>query len=119
MDGGPRPGLSFPAPQNRGAREAYAEAAPLRLRRRSPGARLPARLPAAAAAGGGGSARGLLSQGWSRLFDKLIAWRGLAGPGVTPVTTKVELEEIRLKERGEKKLKGELAGDKRQRPSGR
>lgn len=51
----------------------------------------------------GHSARGLLSQGWPSLFDKLIAWRGLAGPGVTPVTTKVELEEIRLKERGKKK----------------
>lgn len=52
---------------------------------------------------GRSGARGLLSQGWPRLFDKLIAWRGLAGPGVTPVTTKVELEEIRLKERGGKK----------------
>ena len=54
---------------------------------------------------GGSSARGLLSQGWPSLFDKLIAWRGLAGPGVTPVTTKVELEEIRLKEREKKKKK--------------
>lgn len=66
---------------------------------------------------GGGSARGLLSQGWPSLFDKLIARRGLADPGVTLVTTKVELEEIRLKER-KKKLKGELAGDWRQRPRG-
>lgn len=66
---------------------------------------------------GGGSARGLLSQGWPSLFDKLIARRGLADPGVTLVTTKVELEEIRLKER-KKKLKGELAGDRRQRPRG-
>lgn len=52
---------------------------------------------------GGGRARGLLSQGWPSLFDKLIARRGLADPGVTPVTTKVELEEIRLKERRKKK----------------
>lgn len=35
-------------------------------------------------------------------FDKLIARRGLADPGVTLVTTKVELEEIRLKERRKK-----------------
>lgn len=54
------------------------------------------------AAGVGGSARGLLSQGWPSLFDRLIARRGLADPGVTPVTTKVELEEIRLKERRRK-----------------
>lgn len=43
----------------------------------------------------------------------------MADPGVTPVTTKVELEEIRLKERRKKKrkkLKGELAGDWKQRP---
>lgn len=53
--------------------------------------------------GWGDSARGLLSQGWPSLFDKLIARRGLADPGVTPVTTKVELEEIRLKERRRKK----------------
>lgn len=67
---------------------------------------------------GGGSARGLFSQGWPSLFDKLIARRGLADPGVTLVTTKVELEEIRLKDRRKKKLKGELAGDWRQRPRG-
>lgn len=30
----------------------------------------------------------------------------MADPGVTPVTTKVELEEIRLKERRKKKIKG-------------
>lgn len=41
-----------------------------------------------AGAGEGGSARGLLSQGWPSLFDKLIAWRGLADPGVTPVNNK-------------------------------
>lgn len=58
------------------------------------------------AAGVGGSARSLLSQGWPSLFDRLIARRGLADPGVTPVTTKVELEEIRLKERRKKKIKG-------------
>lgn len=80
------------------------------------GAGLSSRLPTAA--GGGGSARGLLAQGWPSLFDKLIVRRGLADPGVTPVTTKVELEEIRLKERKKKKLKGELAGDWRQRPRG-
>lgn len=55
---------------------------------------------------GGGSARGLLSQGWPSLFDKLIARRGLADPGVTLVTTKVELEEIRLKESRKKKIEG-------------
>lgn len=73
-----------------------------------------------AAAWVGGSARGLFSQGWPNLFDKLIARRGLADPGVTPVTTKVELEEIRLKERRrkKKKLKGELAGDWRLKPRG-
>lgn len=43
----------------------------------------------------------------------------MADPGVTTVTTKVELEEIRLKERRKKKkLKGELAGDWKQRPRG-
>lgn len=64
--------------------------------------------------GAGGSARGLLSQGWPSLFDKLTAWRGLAGPGVTPVTTKVELEEIRLKEREEKKKKIKGGADRGQ-----
>lgn len=106
-DGGPRPGLSPPEPQDGGVPQARAKAAPRRLGRRGPGARLPSRLPAAAGGRRGHSARGLLSQGWPSLFDKLIAWRGLAGPGVTPVTTKVELEEIRLKERKKKKkIKG-------------
>ena len=62
--------------------EAYGKAAPLRLSRRGRGARLPS------SPGRGGSARGLLSQGWPSLFDKLIACRGLAGPGVTPVNNK-------------------------------
>ena len=51
--------------------------APLAAPRRRPGEE-----------GRGGSARGLLSQGWPSLFDKLIACRGLAGPGVTPVNNK-------------------------------
>lgn len=84
---GPRPGLSIPGPQVAGVLEAYAEAAPLRFRRRGSGARLPSRQPAAGG-GSGGNTRGLLSQGWPSLFDKLIAWRGLADPGVTPVNNK-------------------------------
>lgn len=45
--------------------------------------------PLPAGGGGGvGNTRGLLSQGWPSLFDKLIAWRGLADPGVTPVNNK-------------------------------
>ena len=48
-----RPGLSIPGPQGGRRTEAYEEAAPLRLARRGPGARLPSWLPAAAAGGGG------------------------------------------------------------------
>lgn len=106
VDGGPRAGLFDPRPAGRWSAGGLREGCPAAARAARPGARLPSRLPAAAGGekrgAGGSSARGLLSQGWPSLFDKLIAWRGLAGPGVTPVTTKVELEEIRLKERGEK-----------------
>lgn len=101
----PAQAFSIPGPQDGGVPEAYAKAAPRQLGRRDrvPGSPRGSPPPQGGEAGGGGSsARGLLSQGWPSLFDKLIAWRGLAGPGVTPVTTKVELEEIRLKERGEK-----------------
>lgn len=69
------------------------------------GAAGPRVLPEARGARLSTAARGLLSRGWPSLFDRLIAERGLADPGVTPVTTKVELEEIRLKERRRKKKK--------------
>lgn len=87
------------------------------------GAAGPRVLPEARGARLSTAARGLLSRGWPSLFDRLIAERGLADPGVTPVTTKVELEEIRLKERRrkkkkKKKLEGELAGGWRQRAQG-
>lgn len=94
VDGGPAqafrsPPRPFdPRPEGWWRAEIYEEASLLRLGRRGRGARLPSRLPAAAARVGGSSARGLLSQGWPSLFDKLIAWRGLAGPGVTPVNNK-------------------------------
>lgn len=96
VDRGPRPGLSIPGPQDAGPREAYAEAAPLRFWAERPGCQVPLAAPCrwrereagSGERGRGDSARGLLSQGWPKLFDKLIAWRGLADPGVTPVNNK-------------------------------
>lgn len=54
------------------------------------------------AAGEGAAPAACFLRAGQAFFDKLIARRGLADPGVTLVTTKVELEEIRLKERKKK-----------------